>query len=90
MDKIIEVTKINGTEFLLPPQQGKGRSWKKGSDADWETSSFIWTEDPYIMQNTKNGEYGAKGYWVILDSGTISSFVLVLSWHQSLDAFIYL
>jgi len=26
MDKIIEVTKINGTEFLLPPQQGKGRS----------------------------------------------------------------
>lgn len=26
MGKIIEFIKIDGTEFLLPPQQGKGRS----------------------------------------------------------------
>lgn len=52
--------------------------------------SFIWIKDPYIMQNTKNRETDVKGYWDILDSGTISSFILVLSWHQSLDAFMSL
>ena len=41
MGRITELIKINGTEFLLPPQQGKGRSWKKGSDAHSESSSFI-------------------------------------------------
>lgn len=52
--------------------------------------SFIWIKDPYIMQNTKNRETDVKGYWDILDSETISSFILVLSWYQSLDAFVAL
>lgn len=49
--------------------------------------SLIWTKNLYIMQNTKNRETDVKGYWDILDSGTIFSFIFVLSWHQSLDAF---
>lgn len=40
MGKIIEFVKTDGIEFLLPPQQGKGRSWKKWSEADWETFLF--------------------------------------------------
>lgn len=48
---------------------------------------LIWIKNPYIMQNTKNRETGVKGYWGILDSGAISSLILVLLWHQSLDAF---
>lgn len=52
--------------------------------------SFIWIKVPYIMQNTKNRETDVKGYWDILDSETISSFILVLSWYQNLDAFVAL
>ena len=89
MGKIIEFVKTDSIEFLLPPQQGKGRSWKKWSEADWETFFLIWTKDPYIMQNTKNRETDAKAI-TILDSGTIPGFILVLSWHQSLDKFMSL
>lgn len=71
MGKIIEFVKTDSIEFLLPPQQGKGRSWKKWSEADWETFFLIWTKDPYIMQNTKNTETDAKAI-TILDSGTNS------------------
>lgn len=71
MGKIIEFIKIDGTEFLLPPQQGKGRSWKKWRGADWETFFLIWTKGSYIMQNTKNKETDAKAIG-ILDSRAIS------------------
>lgn len=88
--KSLEFIKIDETDFLLPSWQKKGRSCKEGSVSDWETSSLTWNKVPYIMQNTKNRETDSKGYWDILNSGTISSFILVLSWHQSPDVFISL
>lgn len=70
----------------------KGKVGVERKEVRWTEKCFplIWIKNPYIMQNTKNRETDVKGYWDILDSGTISSFILVLSWRQSLDAFISL
>lgn len=88
MSKIIEFIKIVQNFYYLL-SKGKVGVGKKRNGADWETFSLIWTKDPCIMQSTKNRETDAKGYWDILDSGTISSFILVLSWHQSLLMHLY-
>lgn len=79
---------VENSYYLLSKRKAEVKRKEEGLTE--KLFSLIWTKNPYIMQNTKNRETGVKGYWDVLDSGTISSFILVLSWHQSLDAFISL
>lgn len=79
---------VENSYYLLSKRKAEVERKKEGLTE--KLVSLIWTKNPYIMQNTKNRETDVKGYWDILDSGTISRFIPVLSWHQSLDAFISL
>lgn len=67
-----------GLYYLL--SKAKAGAGKKGMGMT-EDSPLIWTKNPCIMQNAKNGKANLEGSWDMLDPGITSSFILVLSWH---------